>query len=77
VIPVEVSSRIIDCEGEKAVLSVARDITERKRAEKEIQNKMKQLEDFHSIAVDRELRMIKLKKQMEEMKIKLEKYENT
>ncbi len=31
VIPVEVSSRIIDYEGEKAVLSVARDITERKK----------------------------------------------
>ncbi|MFA5371876.1 MAG: PAS domain S-box protein, partial [Sideroxydans sp.] len=33
VIPVELSARMIDYEGQPAVLSVARDITERKRAE--------------------------------------------
>ncbi|WP_269850536.1 GAF domain-containing protein [Methanosarcina horonobensis] len=33
VVPLEVSARIIDYEGKKTILSVARDITERKKAE--------------------------------------------
>ncbi|MDH3347838.1 MAG: PAS domain S-box protein, partial [Desulfobulbaceae bacterium] len=36
VIPTEVSSRVIDFEGERAVLSIARDITERKKYEAEL-----------------------------------------
>ena len=35
-IPIEVSSRVIDYRGEKAVLSIARNITERKKAEREL-----------------------------------------
>ncbi|MGD2247304.1 MAG: PAS domain S-box protein [Candidatus Methanofastidiosia archaeon] len=35
-IPIELSSKIIEYEGEKAVLSVARDISERKKAEEEL-----------------------------------------
>ncbi len=35
-IPVELNSKVIDYEGQKAILSVARDITERKQAEKKI-----------------------------------------
>jgi len=59
-----------------ALAAIARDITELKRAEKEILKRVKELEDFYDIAIDRELRMMKLKKQMEDMKIKLDKYEN-
>ncbi|MBU7033225.1 MAG: PAS domain S-box protein, partial [Theionarchaea archaeon] len=36
-IPTEISSRLIDFNGKKAILSVARDISERKRAEKQLQ----------------------------------------
>ncbi|MGM0368506.1 MAG: diguanylate cyclase domain-containing protein [Actinomycetota bacterium] len=36
-IPVELNSKVIDYEGQKAILSVARDITERKQAEKKIE----------------------------------------
>jgi len=35
-IPVEISSRVFESEGERHVLSIARDITERKRAEEEL-----------------------------------------
>jgi PAS domain S-box-containing protein len=60
-----------------ALAGIAKDITEHKKAEKENQKRVKQLEDFHNIAVDRELRIMKLNKQMEEMKIKLKQYEKT
>ena len=38
VIPVEVNSSLVTHQGKKAILSIARDITERKLAEEEIQN---------------------------------------
>ena len=45
-IPVEMNARLIDYKGKKAILAVARDITERKRSEdalKESENKYRQL----------------------------------
>ncbi|MDQ7788105.1 MAG: PAS domain-containing protein [Thermodesulfovibrionales bacterium] len=50
------------------------DITERKKAEKEIENRVKELEDFYEIAVGRELRMIDLKEKIEKLEEKLAKY---
>ncbi len=53
IIPVELSSRLIDYQGAPAILSVARDITERKRSEeiqetlvKELEKKNAELEQF-------------------------------
>ena len=43
------------------------DITERKQAEEELKQKMKQLERFNKVAVDRELRMIDLKREINEL----------
>ncbi len=43
VIPVEIHARIIESNGEKLVLSVARDITERKKAEAEIKESLAKL----------------------------------
>jgi diguanylate cyclase (GGDEF)-like protein/PAS domain S-box-containing protein len=43
-VPVEISSRIIELRGEKLVLSVARDISERKETEKELQEVNERLE---------------------------------
>jgi PAS domain S-box-containing protein len=54
---------------------IARDITERKRAENEIKKRVKELEDFYEISIQRELKMIELKNQIEELTNKLAKYE--
>ncbi len=43
VLPIELSSRIIDYEGKTAALSIARDITERKRAEEERKSSFERL----------------------------------
>jgi len=55
--PVEVHSRIIRWSDKKVMLAVVRDITERKRVEEEMRS-------FNELAVDRELRMIELKKEI-------------
>jgi PAS domain S-box-containing protein len=81
------SGRIIVCEWNNSiirgssgnvvgVISLALDITERKRAEKEINKKVKELGEFYDMAVGRELRMKQLKKENEELKEALKKYEN-
>ncbi|MBI5604223.1 MAG: HAMP domain-containing protein [Deltaproteobacteria bacterium] len=60
--------------GAIRVVGAAQDITERKKAESEIQRQMEELKDineelsrFNRAAVDRELRMIELKKQVNEL----------
>ncbi|MCK5148264.1 PAS domain S-box protein [bacterium] len=58
-------SPIRNSEGEIThFIKVAEDITERKRAEKEILKKNKDLEEFNKFAVTRELAMVKLKKEI-------------
>ena len=52
IIPIEVNSRIIELAGKPAVLSVARDITERKRAEEEkkvLEAKLQQAQKMEAI----------------------------
>ncbi len=50
------------------------DITERRKAEAEIQNRVKELEDFYDMAVGRELKMIELKEEIAELKEELERH---
>jgi hypothetical protein len=52
-------------------VTVFEDITARKNSEIEIKRKMDELEKFHRISVGRELRMIELKKTVEQLKRKL------
>ncbi len=61
-------------EGKKVMQGIFRDITDRKKAEKEIQKRVKELEEFYAIAVDRELRMKKMKEEIEELKEELQGY---
>jgi PAS domain S-box-containing protein len=46
---------------------VARDISEQKKAEAEIRQQLQELERFNSVSVGRELRMIELKKEINEL----------
>ncbi|MFZ5906987.1 MAG: PAS domain S-box protein [Nitrospirota bacterium] len=73
---------ILDENGSiKMVIEHLRDITEKvkmyqelKKREKELQIRVKELEEFYEMAVGRELRIAELKKQIEKMKRQHEKY---
>jgi PAS domain S-box-containing protein len=79
----QLSVEKIEMDGKSYLITTARDITERKKTEELLQKseqglkqKLRELEDFYNIAVGRELRMIELKEQIEELKEELAKYKN-
>jgi PAS domain S-box-containing protein len=74
IIPVEVGAKVVTREGNGIIQGFVRDITERKQAEEEIQQRIKELEDFYDMAIGRELRMIELKEEIENLKEELAKY---
>lgn len=76
---------IFDNEGNfRFSVVIATDITDLKNSQqqlldyqKELKNRIKELEDFYDMAIGRELRMIELKKEIESLKEELEKYKKT
>ncbi len=62
-----VRNRAIEYEGRPAWEIQLVDITERKRAEERINQYVKWLEQFNHLAVDREMRMIELKREVNEL----------
>ncbi|MFQ6136849.1 MAG: PAS domain-containing protein [Candidatus Hydrothermarchaeales archaeon] len=54
------------------IVGISHDITERKRAEEELNRKMEELERFTKLAVGRELKMVELKKRIKDLEEKLE-----
>jgi len=66
--------RVVSTEWEKskAYLITVRDITERKKAEKEIRDRNKELERFHKLTVGREIKMIELKKKIKQLEKNIE-----
>ncbi|MBM4137850.1 MAG: PAS domain S-box protein [Nitrospira sp.] len=56
------------------LLGIFWDITRKKEMEDEIKKRVKELEEFYDMAVGRELRMIELKDELEELKEELSKY---
>ena len=71
-IPVRFSSSVMtDEEGRlQGIVCDAGDITERKKREEEIRKYMAELEQFNRLAVDRELKMIELKREMNRIREK-------
>ena len=61
----------INFKGEKASLSINHDITERKKAEEQLKKKNTELEAFNKLTIGRELKMIELKKEINELLTKL------
>ncbi len=55
----------------QVIISIHTDITERKRAEEELNKKIKELETFHAVAVGRELKMEAMEKELDALKKKV------
>lgn len=55
------------------IVSIYNDISERRKAKEKINEKVEELEKFYKLAIGRELKMIELKKKIEELKAKLKK----
>jgi PAS domain S-box-containing protein len=67
---------LVDTEtGEiKGVIEYVRDITRRKQVEEELQQRVEELEKFYEMAVNRELKMKKLKDEVARLKEELSRY---
>ncbi|HXK32027.1 MAG: hypothetical protein A2Z68_01195 [Candidatus Nealsonbacteria bacterium RBG_13_38_11] len=66
-ITVEISGTMVKLDGQRLVLGIVRDITERKKTEEELKEKNEDLEKFNKFAVGRELKIIELKKKIKEL----------
>jgi len=70
-ISVEISGSVIDYEGKPADMVFIKDITEREKAEEQERKRIAQIEKINKLAVDRELKMIELKKEIANLKNKI------
>ena len=70
-ISIEITGNILRLKGGMLVVGIARNITERKRIEKELKDRNEDLEKFKKIAVGRELEMVKLKEKIKELEKQL------
>ena len=64
IIPVDVTLNYLMFEGNAYIMASARDITERKQAEKELKQNIEDLQKFTDMAIGREERMIDLKEEI-------------
>ncbi|GAB4536828.1 MAG: hypothetical protein Fur0020_05100 [Thermodesulfovibrionia bacterium] len=64
-VDVEASISIIGVMGKEFIISIVRDITERKKKDDEIKRRIRELEEFYEIAVGRELKMKELREELE------------
>jgi PAS domain S-box-containing protein len=68
ILPVEISAKVVTREGSGIIQGFVRDISDRKKADEEIRQRIQELEDFYEMAIGRELRMIELKEEIEKLK---------
>lgn len=61
---VEITRSKIEYEGKPAIQSTIRDISERKKRDNEMREYIRELEILNKVSIDRELRMIELKKEV-------------
>lgn len=73
--PAELSVSATKIRGEWHAIGIIRDITERKKAEEELKQRMYELERFHNATVHREFRMKELKEENEMLKKRIEEME--
>jgi PAS domain S-box-containing protein len=69
---IEVIVRSIDICGTQYIFGVARDLTDIKKREQDLNDKIEELEKVNNIMVDRELKMVELKNKLEALKQKYE-----
>ncbi len=70
--PIELSMSSVKIKGKWNAVGIVRDITNRKNAEKQLKEKVDQLEKYKKLTVGRELKMIELKKQIQDLESKME-----
>lgn len=73
-IDVELNSHLFELAGEKRILTVARDITKKKQDERELKEKVRQLETFKQATVDRILDYKKMEGENRALREKLSQY---
>ncbi|MBI5749854.1 MAG: PAS domain S-box protein [Nitrospinae bacterium] len=64
---VEITRSKIEYEGKPAIQSTIRDISERKKRDNEMREYIRELEILNKVAIERELRMIELKKEVNKL----------
>jgi len=74
IIHVEVYGSKTEYRGRPAIIGTLIDITGRIRTEREVKERVEELERFYKMAVDRELRMKELKEEIEHLKEELSRY---
>ncbi len=72
IIPIELSLSAIKLEGRYTFTGIIRNITERKKAEAELDKRLEELERWHEVTVDREVKMVELKDRIEELEEEIE-----
>ncbi len=69
----ELRTSLVEVNGQKLVLGIARDVTERRKMEIDLHQKNKELEKFNKLSVGREMRMVELKDRVRELEEELKK----
>jgi PAS domain S-box-containing protein len=71
---VEVSAQVIQISGKPYILAIDRNITDRKKIEKELKERIEELEKFYEMSIGRELKMKEFQEEIEGLKSELAQY---